>query len=94
VKRGRDPLHFIMAIVIFLSLYGLIEGGEDDLFSKIGVQSIRSKKASNFCLRGLNGEKVELKSFRGKVVFLNFWTTWCGPCKEKMPSIETVYQQF
>ena len=50
--------------------------------------------APNFCLEGLNGRKVELKTFKGKVIFINFWATWCGPCKEEMPSMEALYQQY
>ena len=94
MKRGRGLLYFVIAIMILLGHYGLIEGGEDDLFSKKGIQRIKNKKAPNFSLKGLNGERVELKSFKGKVVFLNFWATWCGPCKEEMPSMEALYQQF
>jgi peroxiredoxin len=94
VKGGRSPFYFIIAFVILLNLHGLIEGGEEDLFSKIGIQSIKNKKAPNFYLKGLDGKKVELKSFKGKVVFLNFWATWCGPCREEMPSMDALYQQF
>jgi len=50
--------------------------------------------APNFCLEGLNGRKVELKDFKGKVIFINFWATWCSPCKEEMSSMEALYQQF
>ena len=64
-------------------------GQESDLFSKVGIQSFRDKKkAPDFCLDGLNGEKVRLNALKGKIVFLNFWATWCGPCKEEMPSME------
>jgi peroxiredoxin len=45
-------------------------------------------------LKDLNGKKVELKQFRGKIIFLNFWATWCGPCKEEMPSMEVLHKQF
>lgn len=41
-----------------------------------------------------NGEKVKLSDYRGKAVYLNFWATWCGPCKEEMPGIELVYQKY
>ena len=37
---------------------------------------------------------MELRNCEGKVVFLNFWATWCGPCKEEMPSMEALYQRF
>jgi cytochrome c biogenesis protein CcmG, thiol:disulfide interchange protein DsbE len=52
------------------------------------------KKAPEFSLEGLSGRKVELKNFQGRIVFLTFWATWCGPCKQEMPSIEALHQRF
>ncbi len=94
MKSGNILFCCLLTIFILLGLHFSIEGGEDDIFSKIGIQPIKNKKAPNFCLKGLNGEKVELKNFRGKVVFLNFWATWCGPCKEEMPSMQALHHQF
>ena len=51
-------------------------------------------RAPNFRLNNLDGKEVSLASFRGKVVFLNFWATWCVPCKVEMPSMEALYQEF
>jgi len=45
-------------------------------------------EAQNFLLSDLNGNKVSLADQRGKVVFLNFWATWCPPCRKEMPSME------
>lgn len=50
--------------------------------------------APNFSLPDLNGQKIELKDYRGKVVFLNFWATWCLTCEEEMPSMEKLYQKY
>lgn len=48
----------------------------------------------NFTLQDLQGRTVELGSFRGKVIFINFWATWCVPCRAEMPAMERLYQDF
>jgi peroxiredoxin len=48
--------------------------------------------APDFSLTGLDQQTVKLGQFHGKVVLLNFWATWCGPCSAEMPNIEQVYQ--
>src|SRR5437764_523125 len=51
-------------------------------------------KAADFKLEDLTGKTISLTSLKGKVIFLNFWATWCGPCREEMPSMETLYDEF
>ena len=48
----------------------------------------------DFTLPLLNGEQKTLSSHKGKVVILNFWATWCPPCRAEMPSMETLYKRF
>ncbi len=50
--------------------------------------------APDFTLADLDGNQVSLSDFRGKTVFINFWATWCPPCREEMPAIEALYQQY
>lgn len=50
--------------------------------------------APDFTLVNPDGKKVSLKDFRGKVVFLNFWATWCKYCGDEMPSMQRLYQEF
>jgi peroxiredoxin len=51
--------------------------------------------ASDFKLEdAFTGETVSLSSLKGKVVFLNIWATWCGPCRQEMPSMETLYEDL
>jgi peroxiredoxin len=51
------------------------------------------KPAPDFSLPSLGGKKVSLSEYKGKAVFLNFWATWCPPCKDEMPSMEKIYRE-
>jgi peroxiredoxin len=60
----------------------------------IGINpSVIKTKAVDFKLKDLDGNEVSLSDLKGKKVFLNFWATWCPPCKEEMPDIEKLYQE-
>ena len=88
---------FLVCFWVFLILFCPIFSayGDENLFLKLKVQPMRDKKkAPEFSLEGLGGRKVELRNFKGKIIFLTFWATWCGPCKEEMPSIEALHQHF
>ncbi len=50
--------------------------------------------APSFRLKDLAGETVAFDQFRGVVVMVNFWATWCGPCRVEMPAMEALYQMF
>jgi peroxiredoxin len=52
------------------------------------------KPAPEFSLSDINGKKVSLSDFKGKVILLNFWATWCGPCTGEMPSLNRLYASF
>jgi peroxiredoxin len=47
-----------------------------------------------FSLSTPDGKKISLKDFRGKIVLLNFWASWCVPCREEMPAMEKLYQEY
>ena len=48
----------------------------------------------DFSLATPEGKKLSLKDFRGKIVLLNFWASWCVPCREEMPAMEKLYQEY
>lgn len=58
------------------------------------AEMIRDKDAFeyDFTIKNLKGERTAFSQYKGKVIFLNLWATWCGPCRAEMPTIEKLYQ--
>ncbi len=50
--------------------------------------------APNFTLKDLRGNEISLSDYEGKVLFLNFWATWCGPCRAEIPDFIEVYDEY
>jgi len=70
-------------------------GGPDDPFKALDlIRPSRPMAANDFVVPGLSSPALRLRDFRGKVVFLNFWATWCLPSKEEMPAMERLYQRY
>ena len=67
----------------------------DRLLRDMGVTTVpHLAPPVDFNLLDLNGTRVILSGFKGKIVFLNFWATWCPPCREEMPSMQKLYTRF
>jgi peroxiredoxin len=69
---------------------------DDDSVASIAQRGVvkPGEPAPNFQLRDMNGRTVSLSELRGKVVLLNFWATWCGPCRVEMPAMERLYRAY
>lgn len=85
---------FLFFLILILSVFHSPAEGIDALLLKAEIKPIKGNpSAPLFNLEDLSGKKINLKQYRGQVVFLNFWATWCGPCKEEMPSMEALYKK-
>jgi cytochrome c biogenesis protein CcmG/thiol:disulfide interchange protein DsbE len=95
--RSQEPIALVKRRLI-VTLGGLVI-----LALAFGIVWLQSSKyepltvgmaAPDFSLPDMQGKTVRLSDYRGKVVFVNFWATWCKPCKEEMPSMEILWENF
>ena len=97
-KFGRIFGIFSFTLMLFLLnplFFGDQARGGTHFIEALAIVRFDEKiKAQNFILQDLNGNKVSMEDYRGKIVFLNFWATWCPPCRVEMPSMEKLYNEF
>ncbi len=81
----------ILAVSILLWLTFGFNGDNDQ--PEI-IDKTHSAKEQNFSLPDLNGEQQEFSQWKGQVILLNFWATWCPPCRREMPDFIEVYEEY
>jgi thiol-disulfide isomerase/thioredoxin len=92
----------LVLAAVFAFLFSPIRAGADPIpdevakaFADAGLRLLKNSVSPiDFTINFMDKESIKLSGLKGKVVFLNFWATWCGPCRQEMPSMERLYQKF
>jgi peroxiredoxin len=74
-------------VCVMITLAGCSKKQKNQPAVKPAIKAQEGGPAPDFALRDLGGQEIRLSSLRGKVVLLNFWATWCPPCREEIPSM-------
>lgn len=90
----KSKILLISLIVIGVGVIVLLQAKKSSFHQPGTSQRAKGVKAPNFVLPDLDGKMVSLADFKGKVVLLNIWATWCAPCVEEMPSMEKLHQEM
>ena len=62
--------------------------------SSLASSGLTGQTAPDFVLKSATGENLRLSEYRGDVVMINFWATWCGPCRQEMPLLDELYDRY
>jgi len=88
-------MYKIQKIIIFLFCFSIFSSisqtNEDVPLNNMVINQI-PKPISSLIFEDFLGNKINLSSYKGKLVVINFWATWCTPCKKEMPSLDRLYQ--
>ena len=99
IKRKEKDFNYPIAVFIFVAVTVLViilslklNDSSFEFSNQVDIAS--GTPAPDFTFPGLDGKKVSLSDYKGKVVLVNIWATWCPPCVEEMPSMEKLYRKF
>jgi thiol-disulfide isomerase/thioredoxin len=93
-KKNRNPLALVVVAVV---IAGMLYAGfhfARRAGSASADNAMKNRPAPDFTLESLDGKTTRLSDFRGKAVLLNFWATWCGPCKIETPWLVELQNQY
>ena len=95
-KSQRSNLIFfgIIALIFFTPIKGHIQGFVHRLISPPLSDKVIEEADYDWDLKGINTADYNFENAKGKVAFINYWATWCPPCREEMPSIQKLYIDY
>ena len=91
MKQANRYLAFLLALLMALTLCACGDSGETQPETTTQAETV---PAPDFTVVDANGNPVKLSDWKGKPVVVNFWASWCPPCKAEMPDFQAVYEEL
>ena len=88
---NQKILNFLIFFFCFNIFSSISQTNEDIPLNNIAINEI-PKPISSLIFEDFSGNKINLNDYHGKLVIINFWATWCAPCKKEMPSLDKLYK--
>ena len=82
--------NFLIIIFCFIIFSSISQTNEDVPLNNIAINEI-PRPISSLIFEDFSGNKIDLLNYKGKLIIINFWATWCAPCKREMPSLDNLY---
>ena len=89
---NQKIVKFLIFFFCFNIFSSISQSNEDVPFNNIALNE-NPKPISSVIFEDFYGNKVNLKDYKGKLIIINFWATWCAPCKKEMPSLDNLYEK-
>lgn len=104
VFQWIKPILMAVIVLAVLQMTGLLSSVSyftQTALLKTGIRNASTEEMRkpepfdyDFTVRNTAGERIKFEEYKGKVVFLNLWATWCGPCRAEMPTIQSLYEKM
>jgi len=88
---NQQIVKFLTFLVCFSIFSSIAQTNEDIPLNNMAINET-PKPISSIIFEDFSGNEIDLKNYLGKLIIINFWATWCAPCKKEMPSLDSLYQ--
>jgi peroxiredoxin len=90
--QKKISIFLIVALLVGGASFFYLQNNTTKVAAEVGTEV--GMQAPDFTLNNMNGQQVSLSDYRGQKVFLNFWASWCPPCRQEMPYMQKLHEEY
>ena len=90
--QKKISIFLIAALLVGGASFFYLQNNSAEVSAEVGTEV--GMQAPDFTLNNMNGQQVSLSDYRGQKVFLNFWASWCPPCRQEMPYMQKLHEEY